>query len=109
MCAWPQGVCFHLYSRVRSEGLADFQTPELQRSPLDELSLQVRAPVLALLVTAPPCMGSLKAHDRAWPGVGLNKGMLSQVSHFLVATGPCWVAVSVAQGGTFVQLPLRRL
>ena len=38
-----QGVCFHLYSRARSEGLADFQTPELQRSPLDELTLQVRA------------------------------------------------------------------
>ncbi|BDA50474.1 3'-5' RNA helicase YTHDC2 [Coccomyxa sp. Obi] len=37
-----QGVCFHLYSRVRSEGLADFQLPELQRSPLDELSLQVK-------------------------------------------------------------------
>ena len=35
-------MCYHLYSRVRSEGLPDFQAPELQRSPLDELSLQVR-------------------------------------------------------------------
>ena len=37
-----QGVCFHLYSKARSSGLAEYQLPELQRSPLDELSLQVR-------------------------------------------------------------------
>ena len=37
-----QGVCFHLYSRTRSVGLAEFQVPELQRSPLDELCLQAR-------------------------------------------------------------------
>ena len=36
-----QGVCFHLYSKTRSSGLAEYQLPELQRSPLDELSLQV--------------------------------------------------------------------
>ena len=35
-----QGVCFHLYSKTRSSGLAEYQLPELQRSPLDELSLQ---------------------------------------------------------------------
>jgi HrpA-like RNA helicase len=34
------GVCFHLYSRQRSEALADFQLPELRRSPLDEMCLQ---------------------------------------------------------------------
>ena len=37
-----QGVCFHLYSKARSSGLAEYQLPELQRSPLDELSLQAR-------------------------------------------------------------------
>ncbi len=38
----PQpGVCFHMYSRQRSESLADFQLPELRRSPLDEMCLQV--------------------------------------------------------------------
>jgi HrpA-like RNA helicase len=36
------GVCFHLYSRQRSEALADFQLPELRRSPLDEMCLQVK-------------------------------------------------------------------
>ena len=36
-----QGVCFHLYSKTRSSGLSEYQLPELQRSPLDELSLQV--------------------------------------------------------------------
>jgi HrpA-like RNA helicase len=35
------GVAFHLYSRVRSNGLADFQQPELHRIALDELCLQV--------------------------------------------------------------------
>ena len=40
--ALVQGVCFHLYSKARSSGLAEYQLPELQRSPLDELSLQVR-------------------------------------------------------------------
>ena len=40
--AHVQGVCFHLYSKARSSGLAEYQLPELQRSPLDELSLQVR-------------------------------------------------------------------
>ena len=38
----PQpGVCFHMYSRQRSDSLADFQLPELRRSPLDEMCLQV--------------------------------------------------------------------
>ncbi|KAL4422956.1 hypothetical protein ABPG75_009153 [Micractinium tetrahymenae] len=36
------GVCFHMYSRARSEALADFQLPELRRSPLDEMCLQVK-------------------------------------------------------------------
>ncbi|KAK9835371.1 hypothetical protein WJX81_005267 [Elliptochloris bilobata] len=37
-----KGICFHLYSRARSAGLSGFQVPELQRSPLDELCLQVK-------------------------------------------------------------------
>ncbi|GAB4819950.1 hypothetical protein N2152v2_006996 [Parachlorella kessleri] len=36
------GVCFHLYSRQRSEALAPFQLPEIKRSPLDEMCLQVK-------------------------------------------------------------------
>jgi HrpA-like RNA helicase len=36
------GVAFHMYSRQRSEALVDFQLPELKRSPLDEMSLQVK-------------------------------------------------------------------
>lgn len=41
----PQpGVCFHMYSRQRSDSLADFQLPELRRSPLDEMCLQVGGP-----------------------------------------------------------------
>ncbi|KAK9814740.1 hypothetical protein WJX72_010718 [[Myrmecia] bisecta] len=37
-----QGVCFHMYSKQRSEALAAFQLPELKRSPLDEMCLQVK-------------------------------------------------------------------
>ena len=36
------GVAFHMYSRQRSEALAEFQLPELKRSPLDEMGLQVK-------------------------------------------------------------------
>ncbi|KAK9807916.1 hypothetical protein WJX73_001801 [Symbiochloris irregularis] len=36
------GVCYHLYSRARSDSLPEFQLPELQRCPLEELCLQVK-------------------------------------------------------------------
>ncbi|KAL0028223.1 hypothetical protein WJX79_002624 [Trebouxia sp. C0005] len=36
------GVAFHCYSRTRSQALAELQLPELKRSPLDELCLQVK-------------------------------------------------------------------
>jgi ATP-dependent RNA helicase DHX36 len=35
------GVCFHLYSAARAAALNDFDVPELKRTPLDELCLQV--------------------------------------------------------------------
>jgi len=40
------GVAFHCYSRTRSQALAELQLPELKRSPLDELCLQVCLPHL---------------------------------------------------------------
>ena len=36
------GVAVHLYSRARAASLPEFALPELQRSPLDELCLQVK-------------------------------------------------------------------
>jgi HrpA-like RNA helicase len=36
------GVAFRMYSRQRSDGLDEFQAPEIQRSPLDEMCLQVK-------------------------------------------------------------------
>ena len=36
------GVAIHLYSRARAASLPEFALPELQRSPLDELCLQVK-------------------------------------------------------------------
>jgi ATP-dependent RNA helicase DHX36 len=36
------GIAYHLYSRRRLADLADFATPEMLRTPLDELCLQVR-------------------------------------------------------------------
>ena len=35
------GVCFHLYSKARSDALQEYQLPEIKRSPLDEMCLQV--------------------------------------------------------------------
>jgi hypothetical protein len=36
------GVCYHLYSKVRANALPDFQLPEIKRTSLEELCLQVR-------------------------------------------------------------------
>ncbi|KAH9536794.1 hypothetical protein CY35_16G018300 [Sphagnum magellanicum] len=36
------GVCYHLFSKVRLESLSDFSTPEIKRTPLEELCLQVK-------------------------------------------------------------------
>ena len=36
------GVCFHLYSNQRTKSLLPYQKPELLRTPLEELSLQVQ-------------------------------------------------------------------
>ena len=36
------GECYRLYSTARMSSFADFQLPEMQRSPLEELCLQVR-------------------------------------------------------------------
>jgi len=35
------GECYRLYSSARMASFADFQLPEMQRSPLEELCLQV--------------------------------------------------------------------
>jgi len=35
------GVCFHLFSKMRSKNMAEFQDSELLRMPLEELVLQV--------------------------------------------------------------------
>lgn len=40
------GVAFHCYSHTRSQALAELQLPELKRSPLDELCLQVTAKLI---------------------------------------------------------------
>ena len=37
------GVCFHLYSRSRSQALQPFQLPEIKRTALDEMCLQACA------------------------------------------------------------------
>ena len=37
-----EGYCFHLYSSARESRLADFTTPEILRTPLDALCLQIK-------------------------------------------------------------------
>uniref|UniRef100_A0A7I4A4A1 RNA helicase n=1 Tax=Physcomitrium patens TaxID=3218 RepID=A0A7I4A4A1_PHYPA len=36
------GVCYHLFSRLRMQALPEFQLPEIKRTPLEELCLQVK-------------------------------------------------------------------
>lgn len=37
-----EGVCFHLFTKFHQERLADFQQPEILRTPLEELCLQIK-------------------------------------------------------------------
>jgi len=37
------GVCFHLYTRHHYDRMAEFQLPEILRTPLEELLLQIKA------------------------------------------------------------------
>ncbi|KAH9315837.1 hypothetical protein KI387_024464, partial [Taxus chinensis] len=36
------GTCYHLFSKVRAAALPDYQIPEIKRTPLEELCLQVK-------------------------------------------------------------------
>ncbi|XP_072951101.1 DExH-box ATP-dependent RNA helicase DExH6 isoform X1 [Typha angustifolia] len=36
------GICYHLYSKLRSSSLPDYQVPEIKRMPIEELCLQVK-------------------------------------------------------------------
>ncbi|XP_022089221.1 ATP-dependent RNA helicase DHX36-like [Acanthaster planci] len=37
------GECYHLYSQLKAAMLADYQLPEMLRTPLDELCLQIKS------------------------------------------------------------------
>ena len=53
-----EGLAFHCYSSVRSQALAELQLPELMRSPLDELCLQVGCHVCQQSGQAVPAGGA---------------------------------------------------
>lgn len=36
------GICYHLYSKLRAASMPDFQVPEIKRTPIEELCLQVK-------------------------------------------------------------------
>ncbi|XP_051226894.1 DExH-box ATP-dependent RNA helicase DExH6 [Lolium perenne] len=36
------GTCYHLYSRLRAASLQEYQTPEINRMPIEELCLQIK-------------------------------------------------------------------
>ena len=55
------GHCFHLFTRHQLEKMADFQEPEMVRTPLEELALQIKVlklgmvePFLARSIEPPP-------------------------------------------------------
>lgn len=45
------GICYHLYSKVRAAAMLDFQVPEIKRTPIEELCLQVFKSSMFLRVT----------------------------------------------------------
>ncbi|KAM9587117.1 3'-5' RNA helicase YTHDC2 isoform 7-T9 [Morphnus guianensis] len=53
------GVCFHLFSRLRFQNMLEYQTPELLRTPLQELCLHtkllapINCPIVDFLMKAP--------------------------------------------------------
>jgi hypothetical protein len=48
--ALSAGQCFHVYTRFQHERLDEFQIPEMLRTPLEELILQIKVmPILATL------------------------------------------------------------
>lgn len=58
------GQCYNLYSRSRNESFSEFALPELKRSPLDELALQVKLlqqGALAESITISRGMGGIEA------------------------------------------------
>ena len=44
-----EGVCFHLFTREQHAVMAEYQTPELKRTPLEELCLQIKSLRLGLI------------------------------------------------------------
>ena len=41
-CRVQPGKCYHLFTKHQLEGLADYQVPEMLRTPLEELILQIK-------------------------------------------------------------------
>ena len=48
------GYCFHLFTRHRAEALEDYQLPEMMRTPLEELCLQIKVTSLDLFESSFP-------------------------------------------------------
>lgn len=43
------GYCFHLFTQLRAQSLDDYQLPEMLRTPLEELCLQIKVQFLFIL------------------------------------------------------------
>lgn len=43
------GYCFHLFTQLRAQSLDDYQLPEMLRTPLEELCLQIKVQLLFIL------------------------------------------------------------
>ena len=46
-----EGVCFHLFTEFHYEQMADYQTPEILRTPLEEICLQLKVRTLISCLT----------------------------------------------------------
>ena len=66
------GVCWHLFSTARHEKMAQFQSPEILRVPLEMLCLKVKACIksslkesLENMITPPALLPAAAAHSRS--------------------------------------------
>ena len=86
------GECYRLYSSARMAAFADFQLPEMQRSPLEELCLQVR-----MLAEA-----SSLGDDRSGAAAAVGTGAGSTAAFLALAPEPP-VPQAIAHAVTLLQ------
>ena len=108
------GECYHLYSQLQSSLLIDYQLPEMLRTPLDELCLQIKVSICHVAMFVPHSPGLVAfipqmMHDSVvflfWhvrrPGMRFFR-LLSEFMFFMLA----WWGKSAVMFSTYKEILL---